>query len=49
MGGFVSCMNPLTVGTEQRRRPISELIRTETHIYDIISGIADKKIPGERE
>ena len=47
MGGFVSWMTPLTAGTEQG--PISELIRTETHIYDIISGIADKKIPGERE
>ena len=31
------------MGTEQR--PISELIRTEAHSYDVISGIADKNIP----
>ena len=40
MEGFVSCMNPLTVGIEQG--PISELIRTEAHSYDVLSGIADK-------
>ena len=43
MEGFVSCINPLTVGTEQGS--ISELIRTEAHSYDVISGIADKNIP----
>ena len=31
------------MGTEQR--PISELIRTEAHSYDVISGIADKNKP----
>ena len=43
MEDFVSCMTPLTVGTEQG--PISELITTWAHSYDVISGIADKNIP----
>ena len=43
MLGFVSCISPLTVGTEQGL--IIELIRTEAHSYDVISGIADKNIP----
>ena len=43
MEGFVSCMSPLTMGTEQR--PIRELIRIEAQSYDVISGIADKNIP----
>ena len=36
-------MSSLTVGTEQG--PISELIRTEAHSYDVISDIADKNVP----
>ena len=36
-------MAPLTVRTEQG--PVSELIRTEAHSYDVISGIANKNIP----